>query len=240
MLHSPPPTRRVSLPVPRLILGTKKKMFRCLGGLVPSSSTTPQLRCLAAKLRCNRTGRRKKEAVFSLISAITAFASRTLHKMMKRKQNAFELAEPLQDVGKIAKRQNWLSIFIFFFPRDLICLHACILVIYSDTSLCLAALSMFKYTLGIDKDRSHSRHFFPPLNNDYQEERRNRLGCDIFILRKKKTSKAIQSKCSKKFSESLVHDSEFLGFIHRPQYKSTPCTEAAIFWFEVLMPRLEM
>lgn len=57
---------------------------------------------------------------------------------------------------------------------------------------------------------------------------------------KKKTSKAIQTKCSKKFSESLVHDSEFLGFIHRPQYKSTPCTEAAIFWFEVLMPRLEM
>lgn len=36
-------------------------MFRCLGDLVPSSSTTPQLRCLAAKLRCNRTGRQKKK-----------------------------------------------------------------------------------------------------------------------------------------------------------------------------------
>lgn len=62
--------------------------------------------------------KRKKKAASSLrslIAAITAFASRTLHKMMKRKRNAFELTEPPQDVGKIAKRQNWLSIYLYFF-----------------------------------------------------------------------------------------------------------------------------
>lgn len=37
-----------------------------------------------------------------------------------------------------------------------------------------------------------------------------------YFYPEKNTSKAIQSKCSKKFSESLVHDSEFLGFINRP------------------------
>lgn len=113
-------THHQFLPVPRLILGTKKKMFRCLGGLVPSSSTTPQLRCLAAKWRCNRTGRRKKapSSSRSLIAAITTFASRTLHKMMKRKRNAFELTEPLQDVwGNCKSPKLAFNIYFFSSPR---------------------------------------------------------------------------------------------------------------------------
>lgn len=119
MLHSPPPTRRVSLPVPRLILGTKKK---CYAASVVWFRPPPR-RLNYVVLPQNydvieRDGKKKApSSSCSLISAITAFASRTLHKMMKRKRNAFELAEPLQDVGKIAKSQNWLSIFIFSSQR---------------------------------------------------------------------------------------------------------------------------
>lgn len=114
-LH-PPPVPACTAANPR----NKKKMFRCLGGLVPSSSTTPQLRCLAAKWRCNRTGRRKKapSSSRSLIAAITTFASRTLHKMMKRKRNAFELTEPLQDVwGNCKSPKLAFNIYFFSSPR---------------------------------------------------------------------------------------------------------------------------
>lgn len=39
-----------------------------------------------------------------------------------------------------------------------------------------------------------------------------------YFYREKNTSKAIQSKCSKKFSESFVH--EFHGFINRPRTRA--------------------
>lgn len=142
----------------------KKKMFRCLGGLVLSSSTTPQLRCLAAKLRCNRTGRQKKKHPLPrvhLYPQSPRLPRGPFPKWWKGSGMSLNSQNLCKMWGKLRNAKIGFR-YLFFLPWDLICLHACILVIYSDTSLCLAALSMFKYTLGIDKDRSHSRHFFSP------------------------------------------------------------------------------
>lgn len=60
--------------------------------------------------RCNRTGR--------LTAAIIAFASRTLGEMMKRKQNAFELTQPLQDVWENCETAKIGFRYTFFFSSS--------------------------------------------------------------------------------------------------------------------------
>lgn len=79
--------------------------------------------------------------------------------MIKRKRDAFELAEPLQDVGENYETPK-LAFDMCIFPFPSFNLPSrCSPVIYSDTSLHLAALSGFKNTLGIDKDPRHSGLF---------------------------------------------------------------------------------
>lgn len=143
-------------------------------------------------------------------------------------QNLCKMWEKLRN-AKIAFRYLFISL-----PLDLICLHAGILVIYSDTSLCLAALSVFKYILGIDKDRSHSRHPpplppSPPPNSDYQEEQHNRLGWDIFTLRRSKTVEMFQEV----LGISLFMTSRVcLGFISRPHRRAHLVLRPQLFGFE--------
>lgn len=95
--------------------------------------------------------------------------------MMKRKQNAFELSEPLRDEENRGRQIG------FQISPAIICLHPCVLVIYCDVSLCLVALDSFKNKCDIDKNQSlHARHLF--FNNGYQGERQNRYGCEFLPL----------------------------------------------------------